>query len=164
MKKLLTILSCIFILSSCAKPNNDASGFSKEEKEVLSILEGTWKYESIVSGNLCSTEIITFSIFDAPQTKILYDSGIEYNICGIMLEKSSYGIESPSISINECYFYINPNKSQIIKLGINKSDSNKVTAVYNPIYDYIISKDGSAISLRNIKLSELTRTTYIRQD
>lgn len=149
MKKWVLCVIALFSLVSCNKDDNvELNGYSKEEKEVLNILQGKWRSE-----NDLYPEELSFTLFGSSVRKNGEASTVLY-FHGNVIQKVLFKYLNKGWETLNMYFYVDTTKREIVMYGINEDGTFSIAQ--RTIYDYIII-DNNVIQLHDKALS-LTNT------
>lgn len=152
MKKWVLCIIALFSLVSCNKDDNvELNGYSKEEKEVLNILQGKWRSE-----NDPYPEELSFTLFGSSVSKNGEASTVMY-FHGNVIRKFLY--LNKDWETWNMYFYVNISKREIGMYGINEDGTFSI--VQTKIYDYKII-DNNMIQLHDKSLSWTNTYKYKR--
>lgn len=152
MKKWVLCIIALFSLISCNKDDNvKLNGYSKEEKEVLNILQGKWR-----SVNDPYPEELSFTLFGSNVRKNGEASAVMY-FHGNVIRKVRY-LNKDWETLN-MYFYVTPTKREIGMYKIKEDGTFSIGRTM--IYDYRII-DNNMIQLHNKSLSWTNTYKYKR--
>lgn len=153
MKKWVLCIIALFSLVSCNKDDNvELNGYSKEEKEVLNILQGKWR---IV--NSPYPEELSFTLFGSRVRKNGKASAAAIDFHGNVVLKYKY--LNKDWETWNMYFYVNTTKREICMYGINEDGTFSIGLT--KIYDYEII-DNNMIRLHDKSLSWMNTYKYKR--
>ena len=114
------LLLCLF---SCSNDDDvDTNAFSSSEKEMLSVLQGTWVCEDEIfdTGVIASTTTLTFSPFSNP-TLVGNVDGVELTFDGKM--RYMYAGINGDVSTDRYYYFILNADNKSVKLYLKNDDS-----------------------------------------
>ncbi len=153
MKNWFLCIIALFSLVSCNKDDNVEliNGYSKEEKEVLNILQGKWKSE-----NVADPEELSFTLFGSNVSKNGGASSVMY-FHGKVTRKFLY--LNKDWETWNMYFFVNTTKREIGMYGINEDGTFSI--VQTKIYEYKII-DNNMIQLHDKSLSWMHTYKYKR--
>lgn len=152
MRKLILFTTVLLTMFSCNKDNSEdsANKFSKEETEVLKVLDGKWEKESNYS-----PETLSFEPFS--QQKAIKSSigGIAY-FHGNATRRFDYIGKQEE---RKMYFYVDTKKKEISLYGVD--DDGTYSIVQTKFYDYKII-DNNTIQMHDKSLSWMLVYNYKR--
>lgn len=147
MKKILLAMLIVSMVG-CSKDEEQASGFSREETDALTVLNGTF---------VSDDSTIVFAPFNSPSPKKSTLNEVAVDFSGSM----SYGGKYYS---DEYYFFVIPSEGEIHAFAKHSEKQDYFNALVGKTWDYEII-DANTITLFDTDLSNpLVQTkTYKRQ-